>query len=139
VKPLYDTVKMIAREKGKLASKGGHCSNVMAKFAEDEVSLRKYIAWLESQPVEMLQKTYYILMTGWGERREGLADVSSLFRDAIKTVTARGLVREKPAEDPPPKKPKKRKKKCCGDQKIVKLKSGGKRCKNCGKKWKPKK
>lgn len=138
MKPLYDTLKAIARERGKIAGKGGHCSNLMAKFAEDEASLKEYIGWLESQPVEMLQKTYYILMTGWGERRDGLADVSSLFRDAIKTATVRAAAKEKPAGDPEPKKPKK-KRKCCSDQRITKLKSGGKRCKNCGKKWKPKK
>ena len=110
----------------------------MAKFAEDEVSLKKYVAWLESQPLDMLQKTYYILMTGWGERRDGLADVSSLFRDAIKIGTVRAGASDKPSVDPTPEEPKK-KKRCCSDRKIVKLKSGGKRCKNCGKKWKPKK
>jgi len=138
MKPLFDTVKEVAREGGKDAAKGGHGAGVMAKFSENDVSIQKYVAWLESQPVEMLQKTYYLLLTGWGERRQGLADVTTLFREAIAIISAGG--RKERVPDPevvagPPKK----KKRCCESREIVKLKNGGKKCKNCGKKWKAKK
>lgn len=138
MKPLFDTVKEISREGGKDAAKGGHGPGVMAKFANDDVSIEKYVAWLESQPEEMLRKTYYLLMTGWGERRQGLADVTTLFRDAIRIVSIGGR-KVKATEVETEKSPPKKKRRCCDDRKIVKMKNGGKRCKNCGKKWKPKK
>lgn len=141
MKPLFDTVKEISREGGKDAAKGGHGPGVMAKFSENDVSIEKYVTWLESQPADMLQKTYYLLMTGWLDRRQGLADVTSLFRDAIRIVSSGGRVEKEPATAPEPvqeEKATKKKKRCCESREIVKMKNGGKRCKNCGKKWKAK-
>lgn len=148
MKPLIDTLREIAKESGKNAGEDRYGPNVMAKMAKNEVSMERYVEWLESQPIEMLEKTYWILMTGWGERREGLVNVTTLFRDALTKVKSRtpskgSRKKAKPeaqAEASPhvKSKKKKKKKKCCDLPKIVKLKKGGKKCKSCGKKWKPK-
>lgn len=100
----------------------------MAKFERSEVSIKEYVLWLESQPAEMLDKTYHLLMTGWDARREGLADVTTLFRDASGYVGRNG-----------PRAEKEGKPLCCKTPEFVKRETGGRMCRSCGKKWKPKK
>lgn len=148
---LRDSLEEILVEEAKKAGPDAHGPNLMRKMARDEVSMDRYVKWLESQPVEMLQKTYWIMIAGWNERREGLANVTTLFRDAIGYVSSNGSRPAATATVPAlPTSSKdealvdgivaraKKKKDCCPQPAIVKTETG-KYCKTCGKRWKRKK
>ena len=100
---LRDTLEEILVEGAKKAGPDAHGPNLLRKMARDEVSMDRYIEWLESQPVEMLQKTYWIMVSGWNERREGLTNVTTLFRDAIGYVDSNGSRPAKSVTPPAPK------------------------------------
>jgi hypothetical protein len=123
---IEDALREILHESSKHAGDKRYGRNIMAKLERDEVSLKAYVLWLESQPAEMLDKTYHLLMTGWDARREGLADVTTLFRDASGYVARNGPRAVKKAP-------------CCETPEFVKRETGGRMCRSCGKKWKPKK
>ena len=141
---LRDTLEEILVEGTKKAGPDAHGPNLLRKMARDEVSMDRYIEWLESQPVEMLQKTYWIMVSGWNERREGLTNVTTLFRDAIGYVSSNG---SRPAENVTPPAPKRlnsaeglahmEKQKACAHTEPTKTESG-KHCDACGKRWKKK-
>ncbi len=140
-----DALESILVEEAKKAGPYAHGPNLMRRMARDEVEMDKYIEWLESQPVEMLQKTYWIMIAGWNGRREGLANVTTLFRDAIGYVSSNGPRSVESVTPPAPKRLNSAEglehmaaQKACAHTETTKTDTG-KYCNACGKRWRKKK